>query len=415
MIEFDRVRACVSSHVRKKWRWLTVVFVTVTVTVTVFVCFGLVFPVGRRSSEQTLELALSSLDKGDVRAFNRAVRSLEQNPESQSYADFLLGVRLLRFGRTDSALQRFSRISASGKLREPLLFYTALALHKASRKPEAEAMLTTLVRENPDHAEAHRWLGIIYYDLGAYDLAIRHMREVTRLVPSDFRPYRLMGMMYRDFTQDKEAIESYRAALDRNPPMQEGSEMSLELAASLVSQKQYDEAMEVLLPIPSSAIAETLKARCYLNAGNNAEAIASLKTAQRLDPDDRSVCLLDAEIRVAQGERKAAVEILRRATMLFPYDAECRYQLGLALRDAGQAEEAKVELAAWSRLKELSAQLSEKNSRVLSNPHDADIRNELAELCEQLGKHDLAIMWRQAAAVLKRAADQERPSPTTGR
>lgn len=397
MIGFDKVRRFLSSHVLKKWRWVTAALVILCT------CVGLIWFVVPRDPELTFDVALSSLNKGDLPAFDRAIRSLEKNPELEPYADFLLGVRLLRFGRTDSALQRFSRISPTGRLREPLLFYNALALETASRKPEAVALLSILVRENPDNAEAHRWLGIIYYDLGAYDLAILHLREVTRLVPDDFRPYRLMGIMYRDFAQDKEAIESYRAALDRNPPEQIKSEMALELAASLIAQKNYDEAMEVLLKLHSSAIAETLKARCFLNSGNNAEAMASLEAAKRLSPDERAVFLLEAEILSSEGKRMEAVEILRKATAVFPYDAECRYQLGLALRDAGQVEEAQVELAEWNRLKALATQLTEKNFRALSNPRDSGIREELAQLCEQLGKHELAVMWRQAAAALRTA------------
>jgi len=51
----------------------------------------------------------------------------------------------------------------------------------------------------------------------------------------------------------------------------------------------------------------------------------------------------------------------------------------------------------------LAGQLSEKNFRALGNPHDMKVREELADLCEELGKHELAVMWRQTAAALKTA------------
>jgi tetratricopeptide (TPR) repeat protein len=357
----------------------------------------------QHTPEQIFDSALVSIEAGDFASFGQGVRSLDNNEETQDYADFLLAVRSFKLGNVDSALRGFSRLSASGKLREPLFLYTAIALQRVNRKPEAEAMLVVLVHENPDHAEAHRWLGIIYYDLGAYDRSIIHMREVARLLPDDFRPYRIMGMMYRDFARDKEAIDSYQAAMAKAPPDDIRDEMALELASCLISQKEFDQALELLRPLRSSATAETLKARCYMNAGQHAEAKTSLETAKRLAPDESSVLLLEAEVLISQGDNAAAVAVLRRATETYPHDAECHYQMGLALRDAGNAEQAKIELAEWNRLKELQGQLSEKNFRALSSPHDSQIREELAVLCEQLGKPELAVMWREAAEGIRKA------------
>jgi thioredoxin-like negative regulator of GroEL len=42
-------------------------------------------------------------------------------------------------------------------------------------------------------------------------------------------------------------------------------------------------------------------------------------------------------------------------------------------------------------------QLTDLNRQAMRNPWDADVRRRLAEVCEQIGRPDLAAMWRSAA------------------
>jgi tetratricopeptide (TPR) repeat protein len=345
--------------------------------------------------------ALAGLERGELEPFDRAVRVLEKRSEYEMHVRFLDGVALFRSGRSEAALQRFATLAPAGDLREPMLLYTAQALHAANRLPEAEFLLRTLVHECPENAEAHRWLGVIYYDLGAYDYAIVQLQELAKLVPDDYRPHRLIGLMYRDFEQDQEAIESYREALDRSPPRDVRNEILQELAEALVALRRYDEALEVIAEAQPTAVLETLKAQCLWSDGQAEAALRTLQNARRLNPTERTRILLEAEIRAARGDLPRGLELLREAVRLHPHDAECHYQLGLALRNAGLTTEAESELATWNRLKELATRLSQLNFQALRNPHDLDVREQLAEVCEELGKDELAAMWRQTVEALR--------------
>lgn len=355
----------------------------------------------RRSPREVVDAALVSLNAGRWEEFDAAIESLKKDPAQRDSVDFLQGVRLLTSGRIHAALQRFSLLSPEGDLREPVLLYTGVGLKELGRLPEAVSVLTTLIKENPAHVEGHRWLGIIYYDLGAYDFAIKQMRELASLVPDDFRPYRLMGMMYRDFEQETEAIEAYTAALSRNPPDDVRIDVSIQLATAFLSQKRFEDALSTLQGLPDSGAAALLRARCFWGTGRQTEAKAALQLAKKLSANEREAGLLEAEFLMASRDAAGAVEILRTTVARFPYDAETHYQLALALRDTGNAAEAEQLLLKWKQLKELAQQLSQKNFEALGNPGDPLIRDELARLCDALGKTELATMWRNAAASLR--------------
>jgi len=359
---------------------------------------------------ELFERALSGLDRGDVLPVTRALPQLEVRPEFVSHARLLRAVALLRTGQSDAALGRFAALRPTGELREPILFYTAQALHASNRLAEAELLLHTLVKEHPANAEARRWLGIVYYDLGAYDAAIVELQELAKLVPDDYRPHRLIGLMCHDFEQEQEAVDSYRQALTLAPPNDVRHEILQELAQALVALRRYDEAKETIAQARPTAVLESLAAQCLWSEGQPELALEKLEAARRLDPAERTRFLLEAEILATRGDRASAIEILREAVRYHPHDAECHYRLGLALRDAGETDAAEAELAAWKRLKELATELSELNFKALGDPHDLVVRERLADVCEALGKKELAAMWRQTAESLRNAA----PRPVQG-
>ena len=67
---------------------------------------------------------------------------------------------------------------------------------------------------------------------------------------------------------------------------------------------------------------------------------------------------------------------------------------GDATRTLARVEELRADL---DRITALSREAMEK-------PWDADVRVRLAELCDRMGKPELAAMWRNAAAACRRRA-----------
>lgn len=342
-----------------------------------------------------------SLESGESEGVRETVEMLRRTPGFEEHSELLLAVSLIHSDRSADAVRRLSKLTPTGELRKPLLLYAARSLMDVGRVPEAEAMLRTLLLEDPENAEGHRWLGVLYYDLGAYDFAIREMQILSQLRPDDFRPYRLMGIMYRDFQREADAIEVYEAAMKLGPPPNVAGEIRIEIAKAKIALNQYDDALETLRDLPSTTESESSRARALLGLGRTDDAWKAIQAAIAIDPDDRNVCLIHAELLASESRPTEAVEILRSTVSRFPFDAECRYQLALALRDIGESTLAEAEMERWKHLKDLAGELSQTNFDALSQPHNAEIRDRLAELCSQLGRVELAEMWRQSAAALR--------------
>lgn len=377
-------------------------FIIVTAAMGVVFSAFAVYGWGTVTSEELLANAIQQFEMRDLEAFDKTHTSLKQRQKKSSdYSNFLSGLRLLHFGKADAALVRFAPLTPEGPLKRPLMQYTGQALHEANRLTEAENVFRLILQESPEDPAAHRWLGIIYYDLGSYDLAIQHLNALIELDASDFRPYRMLGTMYHDFAQETEAIRAYRGVLERNPPDAVRTEVCVDLANSLIIQHQYSEALQLLEGIEKFSAAEALRGRCLFSLGLTAAAEECLKAAKQIAPDELTVLLLEADLKAAQKDTDAVIEVLQRAAEHFPYEPSIRYQLALNLKALGRLDDAERAMAECRRLDGLTTELSAKNQQALSNPHDPELRDKLAELCLKLGRNELAAMWRNAAAALR--------------
>ncbi len=63
----------------------------------------------------------------------------------------------------------------------------AKAAYKIGAVGNAKLHWEEALRANPECVAAHRWLGVLYYDLGAMDAAMLHLGSVSRLAPDDYR------------------------------------------------------------------------------------------------------------------------------------------------------------------------------------------------------------------------------------
>jgi tetratricopeptide (TPR) repeat protein len=342
--------------------------------------------------------ALADLERGQTDTFARAVEAFDGRPEYELHLRLLDAALFLHGGRIEHSLQELATIPPVGEFHRPVLFYTARGLLEQNRAPQAEALLRELATMYPDDVDVHRWLGILYYDLGAYDPAIESLQRVADLAPDDYRPHRLIGLMCRDFERTPEAIEHYQKALERNPPAEVRREILLELAASLVDNLQYDQALEYLDELPDGPEASTLRARCLHSTNQTGEAEKLVQQVLAQHPNDRNALLLQAQILREQGKLDAALQSARRITRSHPYHPEGWYQSGLILAELDQTSEADAAMRQWQHLKDLHTRLTELNVQALGRPYDAPLRDQIADLCDQLGRTELAERWRIAAA-----------------
>ncbi len=81
----------------------------------------------------------------------------------------------------------------------------------------AVALLSELVRDLPDFAEAWNQRAVLYYSLGRYREACQDCDRVVRLVPHHFGAWHGLGLCHMALGEYREAIEALQRALGIQP------------------------------------------------------------------------------------------------------------------------------------------------------------------------------------------------------
>ncbi len=368
----------------------------------VMIATGVAFWV-RPLPDYDYRMGWDALNKGEWTRVSQCISRLRQSDQHANHVRLLRGGLLLRIGDAKGALVELARVRADGELRERALLLSIEAWYVQKRWTEAAQVAHELLRQNAEHPEAHRWLGAIAYDLGAMDLAETHLQAVARLLPTEYAAYRLMGLMHNDFELYKEAIADYRAALERQPPPGVVVELRSGLAKAQAKQNDFAAALDTLTELSDAEFnAEllALRAACLWNLDRKDEARRSLARGKAADPDAEEVLLQDARFAIDEDRTEDAIAALRRILKADPHHALARYDLALALRRLGRTNEADTEMARRNESQDLFERMVNLNKRAFYEPTNAALRDELATVCEQLGKKELAAMWRDAARAL---------------
>jgi tetratricopeptide (TPR) repeat protein len=349
------------------------------------------------SPRQRLDQAIRALQTGDEKTLAEIRKSFARDVRSDEYDHYFDGLIAMRRRQWELAEKELSQVDPSGDLRSFVLFSKAELLYQMGRLSEAEFVLQQLVRDFGNHLDAHRLLGAIYYDLGSYDLAILHLEQVVEQDPNSVGSQRLLGLMYHDFEQESQASEHYRAALALAPPEPMRQELVVEFSQSLIAQKEFEEALDLLNDADLSQQTIALRARCLWNLNRTEEARELLREAPSEENQDRLMCLMQLQIKMDDRDWEQAVIAANNYLEQDPFDAEIRYQLAQAYARLNRQQDFEREIAVYQKNTEASRRLTELNVKAVQDSRDPIVRDQLAELCDSLGKKELAAMWREAA------------------
>lgn len=354
------------------------------------------------SPDQEFRRGQTALARGDWATVSRQIERLRQSPAHANEVRLLRGGLLLRTGDPRGAIVELSRVLADGEQHEQALLLLCEAQYQLKRWLEAAHTALELLRVHPDHPEAHRWLGAIYFDLGAYLQAESHLKELARLMPTDYKPHRLLGLIHKDFERYKESIGDYQQALQLQPPAQTEREIRLELAQAQIKQNDYEAALETLnYPWPPGSVEHhTLAVECLWSINQKEEAKQRLRQAQAAAPDDPNVLFQVARIALDEGRIQDALPPLQMLVDADPFNHQRLFDLAAVHRRLGHEADADRFLERSNAARELMKQLAELNQRVLDEPDNVELRHQLASVCDQLGKKELAATWRDAAAAM---------------
>lgn len=348
-------------------------------------------------TESPFQQALDSLQQGNLDHVAAQIQALSSQARFQPHVHLLQGAVYLRRNQLEDALREFAKSRPEGELREPGLLLAGECLYRLGRLEEAQALLEQLAQEQLANVDARRWLAAIDYDLGNLGEAISKLQQLTAMVPEDPAPHRFMGKIYQeDCRQYAKAVDCYRQTLARNPPPRQRQDVLHELSVALMQQGRYGEALPVLAEMEADARTLALLARCHWYLDRRDRARTLLERARLLDPNERSVLMLEARMKLEEDGPGAAVAPLQRVLAKDAHDFPCRYQLALMYQRLGATDAAEAELEQMRESKEFRNQLAELNVQA-RRLDDAAVRQRIADLCTRHGLLELAATWRRAA------------------
>lgn len=106
-------------------------------------------------------------------------------------------------------------------------------LLQAGAIAEAETLLTDLIHDQPDFAEAWNRRAVLYFTQHQYRKAIADCEEVLRLNPIHFGALHGLGLCYASLSNYREAIRCFRKALEIQPYALLNQRLILECTARL--------------------------------------------------------------------------------------------------------------------------------------------------------------------------------------
>lgn len=183
----------------------------------------------------------------------------------------------------------------------------AVQHHNAGRLTKAKRSYEKILKNDPNHADALRLLGVIALQEGNNDRAIDLISKSIAINCDDANAYYNLAIALKQSGQLDEAVANYQNALAIKPG--------------------YAEA--------HSNLGNVLK-----ELGRLDEAVASYHKALAIKPDDAGACYNLAIALRELGQLDEAVASYQNALAINPDFAEAHSNLGLALQDMGKLEEA---------------------------------------------------------------------------
>jgi predicted O-linked N-acetylglucosamine transferase (SPINDLY family) len=266
------------------------------------------------------------------------------------------------------------------------LFDQGMRHHEAGRLLQARGLYLQVLAEQPDHAQALHFLGVIAFQENQNDSAIDLLRRAIALRPDFAEAHSNLGNALKKKGQLEEAITEYRMAIALNPNL---SAAPVSLAKTLRDNVQFDEAIAVLRQVitlrPTDAEAFNHLGNALQDGGQKEEAIAAYRQAISLRPSFAEAHGNLGNAFKKWGRAEEAIAAYRRAIALRPNLAGVLNNLGTVLSSVGQIEEA---IGAYRQA-------------IAQRPDFAQVHNNLGIALKEKGRLEEAIAACRAAIAIQ--------------
>ncbi len=260
-----------------------------------------------------------------------------------------------------------------------------------------------LSRDDADREEILRLAITVRYELGRDDDVLVHCDEVIAMHADDPRLYHVKAMVHRNHGRWEyfiDAAEKGIALLKKGGDVPEIDVVELidgylHLGQTANARREFDaRSGRQSDPISDESI---LHARLLIQEGEQVQAAAILDNVLATRPGDAEALILKGTLLVGQGQYDEAISVLQTAVEVAPTAEQAYYQLGQAHARRGDQDHARDFLEKHRRLLNAKVRLYQLEQRAVQEPHNVNVRMELAEKYAQIGLTALAEFWTRAA------------------
>ncbi len=273
------------------------------------------------------------------------------NPKSVSMAQKLANL-YVKVNKPIQAKEIYEKILLQGNVNEDLYYEFAHICVVTNDTDKAEKILKKVVELNPDHAQAHKDLGVIYLSKRLFDYAKDEFETAYKIAPDDFGIVFEYANYLHATTNFKQADEMYARSLEINPENREALafsalnklhtndyEKALEqinhaIAHSVhnafmlfiagkvrFAMKDYEGAKDFLIKsyeLEKIEDVENLLGICYMELGNFAQANVIFENLLKDNPGNINLMLNRAKCFEGMNDNTSALAELEKAVEIFP-------------------------------------------------------------------------------------------------
>lgn len=209
--------------------------------------------------------------------------------------------------------------------------------HARGQIKPAEGCYRQVLALDPNNADALHLLGVIEFQGGRFEEAVKLIKRALRKNAQDPSIYVNLGLAYRRLNDDDKAVEAYEAALALNPDFWDAL---YNLGKIYLDSFKCDEAIALyqrcIALNPSEADAYNNLGNAYKFKGEGDKAIAAYERALRLAPHLGPAYGNIAAVFLDRGWHNAALAIMDKAVAIVPQPGELRFKRSLMALRCGQ-------------------------------------------------------------------------------
>jgi len=216
----------------------------------------------------------------------------------------------------------------------------AMAQHQAGRLDQAERLYATILSQDPQHAVALHFLGIIAHQRGDAQQALSSIGKAIAIKPNFAEAHGNLGLVLQALGRLDEAVASYHKALAIKSDF---AEAHSNLGSALRDLGRLEEAVasyrRALAIKPVFADAHSNLGAALNDLGKLDEAVASCRKALAIKPDCAQAYRNLGAAFQGLGKLDEAMAGFRKAIVINPDYAGAHSNLGLLLLNSGKLQE----------------------------------------------------------------------------